>query len=139
MSRTAPSPKSRRSRPRLDETQAQIDEKQAELEGKQDVLSRRVSNGYKDGGTGVLTLLMAADSFDDLLSDGHYIEKVNDADKQVIGEIRDDPAPSSSSTSRRSNPKRPTSRRSRQQASSYSWCRPSRQRSSSSWTASRPT
>ena len=72
----------------LDETQAQIDEKQAELEGKQDVLSRRVSNSYKDGGTSMLTLLMAADSFDDLLSNSHYIEKVNDADKQVIGEIQ---------------------------------------------------
>lgn len=72
----------------LDETQAQIDEKQAELENKQGVLSRRVSNSYKDGGTSMLTLLMAADSFDDLLSNSHYIEKVNDADKQVIGEIQ---------------------------------------------------
>ena len=72
----------------LDETQAQIDEKQAELENKQGVLSRRVSNSYKDGGTSMLTLLIAADSFDDLLSNSHYIEKVNDADKQVIGEIQ---------------------------------------------------
>ncbi|MFR2950790.1 MAG: coiled-coil domain-containing protein [Collinsella intestinalis] len=47
-----------------------------------------MSNSYKDGGTSMLTLLMAADSFDDLLSNSHYIEKVNDADKQVIGEIQ---------------------------------------------------
>ena len=36
----------------------------------------------------MLTLLIAADSFDDLLSNSHYIEKDNDADKQVIGELQ---------------------------------------------------
>lgn len=73
----------------LDETQAQIDERQAELEGKQDVLSRRIANNYKDGGISVLTLLMASESFDDLLSNGRYIEKINDVDKRVIGEIQE--------------------------------------------------
>ncbi len=72
----------------LDETQAQIDEKQAELEGKQDVLSRRIASSYKDGGTSVLTLLMSSESFDELLSNGRYIEKINDVDKRVIGEIQ---------------------------------------------------
>ena len=72
----------------IDETQAQIDAKQAELEAKQDVLSRRVSNSYKEGGTSILTLLMASESFEELLSNGRYIEKVNDADKQVIGDIQ---------------------------------------------------
>lgn len=72
----------------IDETQAQIDAKQVELEAKQDVLSRRVSSSYKDGGASILTLLTAAESFDELLSNSRYIEKVNDADKQVISEIQ---------------------------------------------------
>lgn len=72
----------------IDETQAQIDAKQAELEEKQAVLSRRVSSSYKDGGTSVLTLLMASQSFEELLSNSRYIDKINDVDKQVIGEIQ---------------------------------------------------
>lgn len=72
----------------IDETQAQIDEKQKELDAKQEVLSRRVSSSYKDGGANILTLLMASESFDELLSNGRYIEKINDVDKQVIGDIQ---------------------------------------------------
>lgn len=72
----------------IDETQEQIEEKQQELEDKQDVLASRVSDSYKDGPGSTLKLLLAAKSFDELLSNSRYVEKINDADKQVISEIQ---------------------------------------------------
>lgn len=72
----------------IDETQEQIEEKQQELEDKQNVLAGRVSDSYKDGPGSTLKLLLAAKSFDELLSNSRYVEKINDADKQVISEIQ---------------------------------------------------
>ena len=63
----------------IDETQEQIEEKQQELEDKQNVLAGRVSDSYKDGPGSTLKLLLAAKSFDELLSNSRYVEKINDA------------------------------------------------------------
>lgn len=72
----------------IDQTQEQIDEKQEELESKQDVLSSRVAKSYKNGGNNGLALLLSSASFEDLISNAHYLEKVNDSDKKVIREVR---------------------------------------------------
>lgn len=72
----------------IDETQLQIEEKQAELEAKQEVLAGRVSDSYKDGPSSTLKLLLSAKSFDELLSNSRYVDKINDADKQVIDDIQ---------------------------------------------------
>lgn len=72
----------------IEDTQEQIEEKQEELEEKQGVLASRVSDSYKDGPGSTLKLLLAAKSFDELLSNSRYVEKINDADKQVIKEIQ---------------------------------------------------
>lgn len=72
----------------IDDTQKKIDKKQAELEKKQDALSERVSDSYKKGPMSTLNLLLASESFDELLSNSHYVDKVNDADRQMIDEIQ---------------------------------------------------
>ena len=72
----------------IDDTQVQIDRKQAELERKQEVLAGRVATSYKDGPASILKLLLASKSFDELLTNSRYVEKINDADKQVISEVQ---------------------------------------------------
>lgn len=72
----------------IDDTQVQIDRKQAELERKQEVLAERVATSYKDGPASILKLLLASKSFDELLTNSRYVEKINDADKQVISEVQ---------------------------------------------------
>ena len=73
----------------IDDTQIEIDQKQEELEGKQDVLAGRVTDSYKDGPGSFIKLLLSAKSFDEFLSNSRYVEKINDADKQVIDEVRE--------------------------------------------------
>lgn len=72
----------------IDSTQAQIDEKKAELKKKRDDLSDRVSASYKSGGTNVLSLLLASGSFEELVANAHYVEKVNKSDRDAIEDIQ---------------------------------------------------
>lgn len=72
----------------IDDTQDQIDKKQKELEKKQNLLSSRVSNSYKSGANSTLALLLSSATFDELISNAYYIEKVNDSDKKVIEDVR---------------------------------------------------
>ena len=74
---------------KIDETQEEIDRKQAELEAKQEELSDRVASSYKNGRNHALTLLLSSGTFEELINNAHYIEKFNDNDKRVIGEIQD--------------------------------------------------
>ena len=74
---------------KIDDTQEEIDRKQAELEAKQGELSDRVSDSYKNGRNHALTLLLSSGTFEELINNAHYIEKFNDNDKRVIGEIQD--------------------------------------------------
>lgn len=68
-------------------TEEQIAEKQAELEQQQEVLAARVSSSYKGGGTNALTLLLSSTSFDELLSNVYYIDKLNQSDREAIAEV----------------------------------------------------
>lgn len=72
----------------IDSTQAQIDEKKAELKKKRDDLSDRVSASYKSGGTNVLSLLLASGSFEELVANAHYVEKINKSDRDAIEDIQ---------------------------------------------------
>lgn len=72
----------------IDETQAQIDTKKAELKKKRDDLSDRVSASYKSGGTNILSLLLASASFEELVANAHYVEKVNKSDRDAIEDIQ---------------------------------------------------
>ena len=72
----------------IDSTQAQIDEKKAELKKKRDGLSDRVSASYKSGGTNILSLLLASGSFEELVANAHYVEKINKSDRDAIEDIQ---------------------------------------------------
>ena len=72
----------------IDEKQAQIDEKQAQMEGKQEILGERMSSSYKAGPASTLDLLLNSATFEELTSNLYYLGKVNDADTEMIEEIR---------------------------------------------------
>lgn len=72
----------------IDDTQTQIDEKKAELKKKRGDLSDRVSASYKSGGTNVLSLLLASGSFEELVANAHYVEKINKSDRDAIEDIQ---------------------------------------------------
>ena len=72
----------------IDETQAQIDTKKAELKEKRNDLSDRVAASYKSGGTNILSLLLASGSFEELVANAHYVEKINKSDRDAIEDIQ---------------------------------------------------
>lgn len=69
------------------ETEAQIAEKEKELEAKKEVLAERVNANYKAGDTNFLEILMASSSFEELTSNIYYMNKVTQADVQLITEV----------------------------------------------------
>lgn len=72
----------------IDDTQTQIDEKKAELKKKRGDLSDRVAASYKSGGTNILSLLLASGSFEELVANAHYVEKINKSDRDAIEDIQ---------------------------------------------------
>lgn len=73
----------------IDQTQVRIDERQKDLEGKQDLLAKRISSSYKAGGDNVLSLLLSSATFDELISNVYYMNKVNESDRRLIEDVRD--------------------------------------------------
>lgn len=73
----------------IDDTQAQIEQKQEELEEKQAGLASRVSSSYKSGDGGALALLLSSTSFDELISNAYYLDKVNESDQLAIEEVQE--------------------------------------------------
>lgn len=69
------------------DTQQQIEQKQQELEQNQSVLSERVAANYKSGGSETLSVLLSAETLDDLISNAYYLEKLNDQDRAVIEQV----------------------------------------------------
>ena len=53
------------------------------------MLSERVASSYKNGGNEALAILLSAQTFDELVSNAYYIEKINEADRAVIAEIEE--------------------------------------------------
>lgn len=72
----------------IDATQDEIDKKKVQLEKKQGDLSDRVAQSYKNGGTNALMLLLNSASFEDLIANAHYVDKINASDRAVIEEVR---------------------------------------------------
>lgn len=73
---------------KIDDAQTQIDEKKAELKKKRGDLSDRVAASYKSGGTNILSLLLASGSFEELVANAHYVEKINKSDRDAIEDIQ---------------------------------------------------
>ena len=69
-------------------TEAEMAERQAVLEEKQALLAQRVSNDYKNGGTSFLQLLISSSSFEDLIANLYYADKINESDQTSIAEIQ---------------------------------------------------
>lgn len=72
----------------IDEIQADIDDKEEELASKQEQLSARLADDYKAGDQGLLSVLLASSSFEELTSNLYYVNKVNDRDQELISEVR---------------------------------------------------
>lgn len=72
----------------IDDTQSQIDAKKSELKKKRANLSDRVAANYKSGGTNMLSLLLSSGSFEELVANAHYVEKVNKSDRDAIADIQ---------------------------------------------------
>lgn len=72
----------------IDDTQEQIDTKKSELKKKRNDLSDRVAASYKSGGTNILSLLLASGSFEELVANAHYVEKINKSDRDAIEDIQ---------------------------------------------------
>lgn len=70
-------------------TQASIDETEAELASKRAVLSSTVEKDYKEGNTSLLSIVLNASSFDDLVTRVYYMNKVNAQRSAAISETRD--------------------------------------------------
>ena len=71
----------------IDEKQAQIDDKQAQIDEKRAVLGERMSASYKAGPASTLDLLLSSASFDELTSKIYYLDKMDEADREMIDEV----------------------------------------------------
>ena len=71
----------------IDDTQEEIEAKQEELEEKQEYLAARVASNYKAGGTSALSLLLSSTSFNELISNAYYLDKINESDQRAIEEV----------------------------------------------------
>ena len=72
----------------IDETQKELESQQRKLEKKQKVLADRVASSYKKGGDNPLDILLSSASFDELISNGYYISKVNASDERAIDDVQ---------------------------------------------------
>ncbi len=72
----------------IDTTQGEIEKREAELVDKQERLSKRISTSYKSGGTDFLQVLLSSATFDDLVSNIYYLDKITESDAQLIAEVR---------------------------------------------------
>ena len=71
----------------IEDVQGEIDKQQKKLGGKRDDLSKRVAKSYKNGGSRALTLLLSSDSFEELISNSYYVDKINASDRAAIEDI----------------------------------------------------
>ncbi len=73
----------------IDEKQAQIDETQAQIDEKQEILGQRMSSSYKAGPSSTIDLLLSSATFEELTSNIYYLDKITEADSEMIQEVRD--------------------------------------------------
>lgn len=72
----------------LEQTQGEIETKQAELSDRQTELSGYISSEYKASGFNIVRFLLSSDSFESLLSHVFYMNKVADAQAELITSVR---------------------------------------------------
>ena len=69
--------------------QTQIEDKQTQIEDKQEILGNRMSSSYKAGPSSTIDLLLSSATFEELTSNIYYLDKVTEADSEMIAEVRD--------------------------------------------------
>ncbi len=74
---------------RIDDTQKDIVKRQAELDSKKEVLAARVAGAYKSGGRDFLSVLMSSASFEDLISNVYYLDKISESDAAMIEDVKE--------------------------------------------------
>lgn len=60
-----------------------------ELYGKQEILAQNVSDEYKDGGRGVIDLLLRSSSVEDLISNFYYYGKITEEQAALIQDVKE--------------------------------------------------
>lgn len=74
---------------KIEETSKRIEELEKDLAAKQDELSKSVREEYKDGKHGVVDLILAATTIEELISNIYYFDKVSAQKAQLIQEVKD--------------------------------------------------
>ena len=73
----------------IDQTTGEITKKQEELTEAQTILSERVASNYKAGGISLLSLVLQSSSFEELVSNIYYADKVSARDAEAIQTVKD--------------------------------------------------
>ena len=74
---------------KIEETEGKIVERQAELKEAQEVLGKRVSTNYKTGGVGLVSIILESSSYEELVSNFYYANKIVESDAEVIQHVKD--------------------------------------------------
>jgi cell wall-associated NlpC family hydrolase len=73
----------------IEETKGLIEQRQAELDEAQEILSRRVASNYKVGKTSLASILLASSSFNELIANVYYANKVYQQDAEAIDSVKE--------------------------------------------------
>lgn len=73
----------------IEDKQDEIDSTQRQIEAKQATLGERMSAAYKSGPSSTLDLILSSASFDELTSNIYYLDKISEADQNMIEEVKD--------------------------------------------------
>ena len=71
------------------QTQEQVDVTKEQLAATQEDLATYVSNSYKHGSAATIDVILNAADFEELFRDVYYLNKVNDAEAELIAQIKD--------------------------------------------------
>ena len=73
----------------LDDARARLVELRARLQRAVDVLENRLVAIYKSGDPDLLTVVLEADGFDDVLERTEYLERLEEQDSSIVGRVRE--------------------------------------------------
>lgn len=73
----------------IEETKGLIEQRQAELDEAQEILSRRMASNYKAGKTSLASILLASSSFNELIANVYYANKVCQQDAEAIDSVKE--------------------------------------------------
>ena len=72
----------------IGKTEQEIEETVKRLKDKQQVLAKRIDANYKAGNESFLGLLLSSTTFEELVSNIYYMDKISASDRQVIDEVK---------------------------------------------------